>query len=239
MTLQAGRPRVTDPSSPPALLAGDSGEASGRDAVAVGQQPVPVLRWFGVVWLTAFVVLLANQPGRMVFDTKLSVDLDPAAYFAGLWHLWNPLDSFGTLHNQAIGYAVPMAPVYLVGQLAHVPVWITERLWMSLIIAAGFGGLVKLAGALGIGSRNSRLLAGLVFALWPTFTIVIGSTSAAVLPGMLARGRCCRWSKAVHPGRPGWSGPLWPAGPVPWSRSWAGSTRPPPSTCCCCRRCSS
>ena len=29
-------------------------------------------------------------------------------------------------------------------------------------------------------------LAGLAFALWPTFTIVIGSTSSAALPGMLA-----------------------------------------------------
>jgi len=67
-----------------------------------------------------------------------------------------------------------------------VPVWLTERLWLSLIIAVGFAGLVKLAGALGIGSPASRYLAGLVFALWPTFTIVIGSTSAAVLPGMLA-----------------------------------------------------
>ena len=79
-----------------------------------------------------------------------------------------------------------MAPFYLAGQLAHVPVWLTERLWLSLIIAVGFAGVVKLAGALGIGSPVSRYLAGLVFALWPTFTIVIGSTSAAVLPGMLA-----------------------------------------------------
>ena len=211
MTLQAGQ-RVTGPSSPPAVRAGDAGEgASGRDLVADRQRPVPVLRWFGLVWLTAFVVLLANQPGRMVFDTKLAVDLDPAGYFASLWHLWDPLDSFGTLHNQAVGYAVPMAPVYLAGQLAHVPVWITERLWMSLIIAAGFSGLVKLADALGIGSRNSRVLAGLVFALWPTFTIVIGSTSAAVLPGMLAPWAVLPLVKAVHPGRPGWSGPLWPA----------------------------
>ncbi|MGH3176091.1 MAG: alpha-(1-_3)-arabinofuranosyltransferase domain-containing protein, partial [Streptosporangiaceae bacterium] len=59
-------------------------------------------------------------------------------------------------------------------------------LWLSLIIAVGFAGLVKLAEALGIGSPASRLLAGLVFALWPTFTIVIGSTSSAALPGMLA-----------------------------------------------------
>ena len=46
--------------------------------------------------------------------------------------------------------------------------------------------MVRLAEALGIGSRPTRLLAGAAFALWPTFTILIGSTSAAVLPGVLA-----------------------------------------------------
>lgn len=167
----------------------------------------PVLRWSALVFLGAFVVLLANDPGRMFFDTKLSVDLNPWAYYASLWHLMNPLNTFGALNNQAVGYAVPMAPFYLAGHLAHVPVWLTERLWLALIIAVGFGGLVKLAEALGIGSPASRFLAGLVFALWPTFTIVIGSTSSAVLPGMLApwavlplvSGRSAVWS-AVRSG---------------------------------------
>ena len=145
-----------------------------------------MLRWSALVWLGTFGVLLANAPGRMIFDTKLSIDLNPLAYYGSLPHLWDPLNTLGALNNQAIGYAVPMAPFYAAGQLAHVPVWLTERLWLSLIIAVGFAGLVKLAGALGIGSPASRYLAGLVFALWPTFTIVIGSTSAAVLPGMLA-----------------------------------------------------
>src|SRR6516225_4042292 len=146
----------------------------------------PLLRWAGLVWLGAFLVLLANDPGRMFFETKLSVDLDPAGFFASLSHLMDPRNTFGALNNQAIGYAMPMAPFYLAGHLAHVPVWLIERLWLSLIIAVGFAGLVKLAEALGIGSPTSRFLAGLVFALWPTFTIVIGSTSSAVLPGMLA-----------------------------------------------------
>ncbi len=146
----------------------------------------PVLRWSALVGLGAFLVLLANDPGRMFFDTKLSVDLNPWGYYASLWHLMDPLNTFGALNNQAVGYAVPMAPFYLAGQLAHVPVWLIERLWLALIIAVGFGGLVKLAEALGIGSPASRVLAGLVFALWPTFTIVIGSTSSAALPGMLA-----------------------------------------------------
>ena len=65
----------------------------------------------------SFVVLLANDPGRMFFDTKLGVDIDPSGFYAGLWHLLEPAEWFGTLQNQYIGYAIPMAPFYLVGQL--------------------------------------------------------------------------------------------------------------------------
>jgi arabinofuranan 3-O-arabinosyltransferase len=166
-------------------LAGRAARLAGVPG-AGGPARSPVLRWSALVWLGALVVLLANDPGRMFFDTKLSVDLNAWGYYASLWHLMDPLNTFGALNNQAVGYAVPMAPFYLAGQLAHLPVWVIERLWLALIIATGFGGLVKLAEALGIGSPASRFLAGLVFALWPTFTIVIGSTSSAALPGMLA-----------------------------------------------------
>ncbi len=186
MTAQAGGGRLADPA-----VTADAGEQHGAAAQAGERAPGrpprgSVLRWSGLVWLAVFCVLLANDPGRMFFDTKLSVDLDPAGFYASLWHLMDPLNTFGALNNQAIGYAVPMAPFYLAGHLAHVPVWLIERMWLSLIIAVGFCGLVKLADALGIGSQAARLLAGLVFALWPTFTIVIGSTSATALPGMLA-----------------------------------------------------
>src|SRR5271170_2340123 len=179
----------------------DTGERDG----APGDSPV--LRWIGLVWLGVFLILLANDPGRMFFDTKLSVDLNAWGYYASLWHLMNPLNTFGALNNQAIGYAVPMAPFYLAGQLVHVPVWLIERLWLALIIAVGFGGLVKLADALGIGSPSSRFLAGLVFALWPTFTVVIGSTSSAALPGMLAPWAVLPLVVAVR----GRGGVLWPA----------------------------
>ena len=171
MTVKAGDPPVTGHAP---LL--DRHEEAAR---------TPVVRWFFLVWLGALLVLIANDPGRMVFDTKLPVDIDPGWFLTSLWSLWNPLSTLGALNNQAIGYAVPMAPFYLASELAHVPVWLTERLWMSLIIAVGFAGIVRLATALGIGSPRTRFLAGLVFALWPTFSVVIGSTSAAVLPGMI------------------------------------------------------
>ncbi len=223
MTTRAGGERLAHPATPAgtseqARVTADPGERDGG-----GPPGSPVLRWSGLVWLGAFVVLLANDPGRMFFDTKLSVDLDPSGLYASLWHLMDPLNTFGTLNNQAIGYAMPMAPFYLAGHLAHVPVWLTERLWLSLIIAVGFGGLVKLAEALGIGSPASRFLGGLVFVLWPTFTIVIGSTSSAALPGMLAPWAVLPLTTAVR-GRGGVVGPAARSGAVVLCMSGVNAT---------------
>jgi arabinofuranan 3-O-arabinosyltransferase len=143
-------------------------------------------RWcFPAVFLIALLVFAGTDTGRMIFDTKLGVDIDAAGFLSRLWPLWNPLEWFGTLQDQYIGYAIPMAPFFLLGQLAHLPVWLIERLWLATLITVGFAGQVKIARALGIGTDGSRLLAATIFVLWPTFTIVIGSTSAAALPGLV------------------------------------------------------
>src|SRR5262245_19755368 len=167
--------------APSALRAITGGIGRGADRKASR-----ITRWSFIVWLVALVVLVLNERGQIFFDTKLGVDIDPIGFYARLWHLWNPTQWFGTLQDQYIGYAFPMAPIYLAGHLLKVPVWVTERLWLSLLVAAGFAGLVKLAEAVRIGTDRSRVVAGLAFALWPTFTIVIGSTSAGILPGLLA-----------------------------------------------------
>ncbi|HEV2240653.1 MAG TPA: alpha-(1-_3)-arabinofuranosyltransferase family protein, partial [Streptosporangiaceae bacterium] len=98
-------------------------------------------RWFVLVWLLALIVFALNDPGRMIFDTKLGVDINSATFFSRLWPLWNPLEWFGTLQNQYIGYAIPMGPFFLAGQLLRLPVWLIERLWLSLLVAVGFWGL--------------------------------------------------------------------------------------------------
>jgi arabinofuranan 3-O-arabinosyltransferase len=144
------------------------------------------LRWAALVLVVVLAMLLVQDPGRMTFDTKLGVNIDPVGFYERLWHLWNPLEYLGGLQDQYIGYAFPMGAFYLITHLLHVPVWLAERLWVSLLVTAGFLGLVRLAEAVGIGTRPTRLLAGAAFALWPTFTILAGSSSGGVLPGMLA-----------------------------------------------------
>lgn len=164
-------------------------------------------QWFLVVFAVALVIFAATDAGRMIFDTKLGVDIDAREFLVRLWSLWNPLEWFGSLQNQYIGYAIPMAPFFLAGQLLHVPVWLIERLWMALLVAVGFTGMLKLARALQVGTDTAQVIAASLFTLWPAFTIVIGSTSATALPGLMVpwatlplisavRGRCAE-GKAV------------------------------------------
>ncbi|MCQ4084752.1 alpha-(1-_3)-arabinofuranosyltransferase [Streptomyces sp. RB6PN25] len=138
--------------------------------------------WAVGAWLLAFAGLLLQAPGRIVFDTKLDIVLTPGTFLSRLAHLWDPQQSFGGLQDQAVGYAFPMGPFYAIAEALGIPPWITERLWMSLIVAAAFWGTVRLAERLGVGTPGSRLAAALAYALWPTLTELVGSTSAAVLP---------------------------------------------------------
>src|SRR5258708_33797595 len=118
-----------------------------------------------------------------------------------------------------------MAPFYVAGQLLKVPVWVTERLWLSLLVAVGFAGLVKLAEAVRIGTDRSRVVAGLAFAAWPTFTIVIGSTSAGVLPGLLAPRAVLPLGNAAHRGAAPPAAARWRVGRL----LRGGGSAPPPA----------
>ncbi|MCM1977162.1 alpha-(1-_3)-arabinofuranosyltransferase family protein [Streptomyces sp. G1] len=140
-------------------------------------------RWLLGFWAVVFVLLLAVQPGRQTFDTKLGVTVDPGRFLSDLGQLWQDQGSFGGISDQYAGYLWPMLPFYWLADLIRLPVWLAERLWLSLIVSVAFWGALRLAERLRVGSNATRLLAGVMYALWPVFTTVVGSTSAAALPG--------------------------------------------------------
>ncbi|MFG2497218.1 alpha-(1-_3)-arabinofuranosyltransferase family protein [Streptomyces sp. NPDC048441] len=142
-------------------------------------------RWLLGFWAVVFVLFLAVKPGRMTFDTKLGVAVDPWQFLSDLGQLWHDRGGFGGIQDQYVGYTFPMLPFYGLAKAVQLPVWFAERLWLSLIVATAFWGALRLAERLRIGSNGSRLLGAVAYALWPTFTIVVGSTSAAALPGAL------------------------------------------------------
>ncbi|MFH9015255.1 alpha-(1-_3)-arabinofuranosyltransferase family protein [Streptomyces sp. NPDC017943] len=158
--------------------------AAPRTAAAAGPPEGPrSRRWLLGFWAVAFVLFLAVRPGRQTFDTKLGVTTDPGRFLGDLGQLWHDRAGFGGIQDQYVGYLWPMLPFHWLCDLVRLPVWLAERLWMSLIVSVAFWGALRLAERLRVGSGASRLLGAAAYALWPVFTTVIGSTSAAALPG--------------------------------------------------------
>ncbi|MEV5317290.1 alpha-(1-_3)-arabinofuranosyltransferase family protein [Streptomyces sp. NPDC052687] len=140
-------------------------------------------RWPLGFWAVVFAAFLAARPGRQTFDTKLGVTVDPGRFLADLGQLWHDRAGFGGIQDQYAGYLWPMLPFHWLCRAVEIPVWIAERLWLSLVVTAAFWGALRLAERLRVGSPATRLLAAVAYALWPVFTTVVGSTSAAALPG--------------------------------------------------------
>lgn len=142
-------------------------------------------RWLVGFWAVVFIAFLAPSAGKMTFETKLGVVADPWKFIGDLGELWHDRAGFGGIADQYFGYAFPSLPYYALTHTLHIPVWLAERLWLSLIVSAAFWGALRLAERLRFGSPPTRLLGAAAYALWPTYTIVIGSTSAAALPGAM------------------------------------------------------
>ncbi|MCF3131297.1 alpha-(1-_3)-arabinofuranosyltransferase [Streptomyces olivochromogenes] len=140
-------------------------------------------RWLLGFWAVLFVLFLAVRPGRQTFDTKLGVTVDPGRFLSDLGQLWHDQGSFGGIQDQYAGYLWPMLPFHWLCHAVSLPVWLVERLWLSLIVSVAFWGALRLAERLRVGTPASRLLGAVAYALWPVFTVVVGSTSAAALPG--------------------------------------------------------
>lgn len=122
----------------------------------------------------------------MVADTKYDLTENPLGFLSRASHLWTTAAPLGQVQNQAYGYFFPHGAFFAVGDLISLPPWITQRLWWALLLFLGFWGIVRLCEALDVGSRGSRVVAGLAFVLAPRVLTTLGSISSESLPMMLA-----------------------------------------------------
>lgn len=128
----------------------------------------------------------AQSPGLTAPDTKLDLTANPLRFLARAATLWNSDLPFGQAQNQAYGYLFPHGTFFLIGHGIGLPGWVTQRLWWAVLLTAGCWGLLRVAEALGIGTRTSRLVAAAAFALSPRVLTTLGSISSETLPMMLA-----------------------------------------------------
>ncbi len=189
------QPTPTEPTPTGSTAAGST--AAERGAGAGPRGPIPRLgaaltriarrpRPATLLVLAALTVLsLLQRPGRVTFDTKLDLAVDPGAFLARALHLWNPEATFGELQNQAYGYLFPVGPYFVLTEAVGVPMWVAQRLWCALLLGAAFCGALLLARALGIGSEPARYIGAVSYALAPRMLTEIGPLSVEMLPAVL------------------------------------------------------
>nr|WP_198938725.1 alpha-(1->3)-arabinofuranosyltransferase [Mycobacterium sp. NS-7484] len=147
--------------------------------------PLP-RRWLWVVAAATLLLTFAQSPGEISPDTKLDLTANPLRFLARAFNLWNSDLPFGQAQNQAYGYLFPHGAFFLAGDLLGIPGWVTQRLWWALLLTLGFWGVIRVAEALSIGSRSSRVLGALAFTLSPRVLTTLGAISSETLPMMLA-----------------------------------------------------
>ncbi|RDI63165.1 alpha-(1-_3)-arabinofuranosyltransferase [Nocardia pseudobrasiliensis] len=143
-------------------------------------------RWLVGTIGAAFLLTFLQAPGHTVADTKYDLAQNPLGFLQRAAHLWSSQAPMGQVQNQAYGYFFPHGAFFSLGHVLGLPAWVTQRIWWALLILAGFWGIVRLCEALGIGSRGSRVVAALAFALSPRVLTTLGSISSETLPMMLA-----------------------------------------------------
>jgi arabinofuranan 3-O-arabinosyltransferase len=136
--------------------------------------------------LVLVAVAFSQRPGRLVGDTKLDLVVNPGGMLLRSLHLWDPQGGFGQVQNQAYGYLFPMGPFFWLGHVLSVPGWAIQRAWWSLLLVVAFLGVVKLAGALELGSPGGRIVAGFAYALSPRILTLLGPISIEAWPSAVA-----------------------------------------------------
>lgn len=133
-----------------------------------------------VVWTLAW----SAPMGRVTWDTKYDLLLDPWGLMQRALHLWDPQVAWGGLSNQGYGYLFPMGPFFALGS-EIAPVWVVQRLWWMFLLTLGFIGALGLLRELRLGTEQSRLVGALAWVLAPKVVTSVGILSAEIQPQIL------------------------------------------------------
>jgi arabinofuranan 3-O-arabinosyltransferase len=134
--------------------------------------------WLLVAGGVALAVSLAQSWGLIEDDTKLPVVMAPLSFIEGSLHILNQR-VFGGAVDQT-GLLFPMSLFFEVTSVLGVPTWVAERFWLALLLTIGFWGIVRVAEALGIGSRSGRVIGAVAYCVAP-IVVTFAQTSADLL----------------------------------------------------------
>ena len=133
-------------------------------------------------WIGAFCLAFLQPPGQVAADTKLDLVVNPARFLARATHIFTDEFPLGQLQNQAYGYLFPQGAFFLLADLAHVPAWVTQRLWWALIMGLAFSGMVALSRRIGLPAGLPSVLPAVLYALSPRILTTLTAISSEAWP---------------------------------------------------------
>jgi len=142
-------------------------------------------KWLAGSSFVIFLAVLFQHFGEIVYITRLDRIMDPIRLAERAWNLWSPYSDMGAIQYQTSGYWISFDSFFAVGSIVQVPVWLTERFYIAILLIVALWGLVRLADALAIGRPVFRLIAGLGYALSPMLLGRAGNNPAILLSGVL------------------------------------------------------
>ena len=123
--------------------------------------------WIAFATMPIFVGTFLQRFGEIFYLARLDRVLDPFTMAARGFDLWNPYWDMGMVQSQQNGYWLPFDIWFGFAKLLHLPTWISEHIFVYLLISIALWGFVRLADAFAIGRPITRLAAGLAYATAP------------------------------------------------------------------------
>jgi hypothetical protein len=127
----------------------------------------PSSRWLlAVIGVGFLAITFAQSSGLIEDDTRLSMVMSPLSFIGSALHVWSQ-NIYGGTAQLGTGFLFPMGFFFAVTHLLHIPTWCAERIWLALLLTTACWGVVRLCEALGIGTRWTRVVAGLAYCAAP------------------------------------------------------------------------
>lgn len=174
--------------------------------------PASGTRWPGQLTAHAFlatavvVPLVLTKRGLVAADSKQLLFVDASRYLSRVPWMWDPTVGLGTVTHQNIGYLFPMGPFFWLGSQLGIPVWVTQRLWLALVLFTAGAGVLFLARTL-CWNGPGPLIAAFAYALTP-YTLQYATHLSVLLLPYAALGWLLAFTiRSLEAG--GWRWPAW------------------------------
>ncbi len=135
----------------------------------------------------AFLLALVQRPGLASSDTKVDLHVDPAGFLGDVASAWSPTGDLGHVQGgQYGGYLFPMGPFFALGRALGLAPWLTQRLWLGLVLALAAWGTVRLMDVLTGRPRGVVHVVAALLVLLNPYVVVFSARTSVTLLGYAA-----------------------------------------------------